>query len=279
MPPKKKKLKNVNLTIEDAVARIQLNRPEKKNAMSPELHLDMHSALDEIDKQEGIKVIVLTGAGDDAFCGGMDLEKFFFEPLLESPERFKKQADIAGRWFNRLIEAPQIVICSVHGYCFGGGVDLVGISDMAVAAEDAVFGLSEVNFGVLPAGGTTWAVKNNLNRKQGMRYCLTGETFNGKEAVELGLINTAVPRDKLAEETERLVALLVNKNALTLEAVKKVFIKLPDNWYEAVEFENGKAQELAFFQGEKSWMKHALKKFADREYKPGLGTYKIDKGE
>jgi trans-feruloyl-CoA hydratase/vanillin synthase len=209
----------------------------------------------------------------------MDLEKFFFEPLMESPEKFKKLADIAGRWFNRLIEAPQIVVCSINGYCFGGGVDLVGISDLAVAAEDAVMGLSEVNFGVLPAGGTTWAVKNNFNRKQGLRYCLTGETFTGKEAVELGLVNIAVPKEKLAEETERLVGLLVTKNALTLEAIKKVFTKLPTNWYEAVEFENGKAQELAFFQGEKNWLRHGLKKFKDREYKPGLGSYKLDKGE
>jgi len=275
----KKDFENVLLTIEDAVARIVLNRPEKKNAMSPALHDDMHSALDEIEKQDGIKVIVITGAGDDSFCGGMDLEKFFFEPLMESPEKFKKIADIAGRWFNRLIEAPQIVVCSVNGFCFGGGVDLVGISDLAVAAEEAVMGLSEVNFGVLPAGGTTWAVKNNFNRKQGLRYCLTGETFTGKEAVDLGLVNIAVPKEKLAEETDRLVGLLVAKNALTLEAIKKVFTKLPSNWYEAVEFENGKAQELAFFQGEKSWFQHALKKFKDREYKPGLGAYKLDKGE
>ena len=171
------------------------------------------------------------------------------------------------------------MVCSINGYCFGGGVDLVGICDLAVAAEDAVMGLSEVNFGVLPAGGTTWAVKNNFNRKQGLRYCLTGETFTGKEAVELGLVNIAVPKEKLAEETDRLVGLLVTKNALTLEAIKKVFAKLPSNWYEAVEFENGKAQELAFFQGEKNWFQHALKKFKDREYKPGLGAYKLDKGE
>jgi len=275
----KKDFENVLLTIEDAVARIVLNRPHKKNAMSPDLHDGMHSALDEIEKQDGVKVIVITGAGDDTFCGGMDLEKFFFEPMMESPEKFKKIADIAGRWFNRLIEAPQIVVCSINGYCFGGGVDLVGICDLAVAAEDAVMGLSEVNFGVLPAGGTTWAVKNNFNRKQGLRYCLTGETFTGKEAVELGLVNIAVPKEKLAEETDRLVGLLVTKNALTLEAIKKVFGKLPSNWYEAVEFENGKAQELAFFQGEKNWFQHALKKFKDREYKPGLGAYKLDKGE
>jgi trans-feruloyl-CoA hydratase/vanillin synthase len=158
-------------------------------------------------------------------------------------------------------------------------VDLVGISDLAVAAEEAVMGLSEVNFGVLPAGGTTWAVKNNFNRKQGLRYCLTGETFTGKEAVDLGLVNIAVPKEKLAEETERLVGLLVTKNALTLEAIKKVFTKLPSNWYEAVEFENGKAQELAFFQGEKNWLRHGLKKFKEREYKPGLESVKLDKGE
>ena len=269
---------NVILKICEARADIQFNRPSKKNSMSPDLHNDMHRALDEIEKYERVKAIVISGVGN-CFCSGMDLKKFFMEPLLESPLTAKKQFEIAGKWFDRLISSPSIVICRIHGFCFGGGVDLVGISDLAVAAEDAVLGLSEVNFGVLPAGGTTWAVKNNFNRKQGLRYCLTGETFNGKEAAEMGLVNIAVPMEKLDEEVNRLVENIVNKNALTLEAIKRVYNMLPTNWYEAVAFENASAQEMGFFQGENSWFRNALKKFANKEYKPGLGSYKIRSGE
>ncbi len=270
--------KNLILSINNARADIQFNRPKKRNAMSPDTHNSMHHALDEIEKQGNVKVIVISGIGD-CFCGGMDLKEFFMKPLMDNPLKAKKQFDIAGRWFNRLIESPAVVICRIHGYCFGGGIALVGISDIAVAAEDTVMGLSEVNFGVPPAGGTARAVKNNFNRKQGMRYCLTGETFDGTEAEKMGLVNIAVPLEKLDDEIDRLVGQIVNKNALTLETIKRIYNMLPNNWYEAVAFENALSQEMTFFQGENSWYQNALKKFDNKEYKPGLGSYKLNKGE
>jgi len=275
----KKRYKNVILTIDGFTATIQLNRPKKKNACSPDLNKDMIKAFAEVAKDGNIKVIVITGVGD-AFCGGMDLEKFFLEPMVAGPDRFKEVNDEVLHWMRSIHESPAVTVCSINGHCFGHGINMVGLCDLAITAEDAKFGLSEVNFGVLPAGGTMWGVINNFNRKQGLWYSLTGELFTGREAVELGLVNRAVPREKLAEETDRLVKNLVNKNAITLGAIKKTYQRLtPVDWLEAVDYENAKAFEVTFFQGQQGWIKQGLPQFKERKYKPGLESYKLGKGE
>lgn len=266
---------NINLTIDEAAATIQLNRPKKKNAMSPDLHRDFLAAVGEIDKLKGIKVIVLTGAGD-SFCGGMDLEKFFYETKGE-PEKWYEVHKIAESWFARLVMSPAITVASVNGWCFGAAVAVVGAFNIAIAAEEATFGLSEVNFGLLPSGGTLWAVAKNFNRKQGFYYSVTGETFTGKEAVGLGLVNRAVPREKLAEETDRVVKSLVSKNGHTLAAIKKTYEKVGSmDVFTAQEFENAKLHELSFRSGD-DWIKKGIGQFKSRDYRPGLGSYELKK--
>ncbi|MCP4681826.1 MAG: p-hydroxycinnamoyl CoA hydratase/lyase [Desulfobacterales bacterium] len=269
--------KNVILTVDGAAATVQFNRPHKKNAMSPDLHRDMARAFDEIEKQGGNKVIVLTGVGD-SWCGGMDLEKFFLE-TKNDPKKWLAAHQAADSWFRRIKPSPSIVLASINGWCFGAAIALVGVCDLAIAAEDAVFGLSEVNFGMMPGGGTTWSVAHNFNRKQGLYYSLTGETFTGKEAAEMGLVSHAFPKEKLAEETGRIVKNLVNKNGLTLGTIKAAYEKVAymDNMT-AVDYENAKLHELSYLSGN-AWVKDGLTQFKDRKYKPGLEAYKIEKGE
>jgi trans-feruloyl-CoA hydratase/vanillin synthase len=269
------KYDNINLMIDEAAATIQLNRPQKKNAMSPALHRDFVAAVGEIEKLKGIKAIVLTGAGD-AFCGGMDLEKFFFETKGD-PEKWYEVHRTAESWFQRLLASPAIIIASVNGWCFGAAVAIVGACNIAIAAEEATFGLSEVNFGILPAGGTLWAVAKNFNRKQGFYYSVTGETFTGKEAVGLGLVNRSVPREKLAEETDRVVKSLVSKNGHTLAAIKEAYEKVGNmDVITAQDYENAKLHELSFRSGD-DWINKGISQFKKREYRPGLGSYKLEK--
>ncbi len=280
--PKKKttRYENVILTLEDNLATIRLNRPKKKNACSPELNRNMNSAFAKIAKQDQIKVILITGGTGDSFCGGMDLEKFFLEPFTDGPDKVKEVNDEVFEWMRAIWETDAVTVASINGNCFGHGINIVGICDIAITAEDARFGLSEVNFGVLPAGGTLWGVLNNFNRKQGMYYSLTGEGFSGKEAVELGLVNRAVPKDQLAEATDKIIKNLVNKNALTLTATKKAYREIRfSDWWEAVSIENAKAYELTYFQGATGWISNGLTQFKDRKYKPGKGAYKLKKGE
>ena len=116
----KKEYENVILTLDNMVATVQFNRPEKKNACSPGMNSDMNNAIIEIEKQDGIKVIVLTGVGD-AFCAGLDLEKYFLEPMLEGPERLKEVNKEHFKWMRNISETQAVTVCSINGLCFGHG--------------------------------------------------------------------------------------------------------------------------------------------------------------
>jgi trans-feruloyl-CoA hydratase/vanillin synthase len=237
----------------------------------------MNDVLTEIERTGGIKVVVVTGT-EDAFCGGMDLEECFLEPF-SNPEEFARVNGVALTWFRRLKSFPAVTLAKVNGWTFGGGVELVGICDIAIAAEDAIFGLSEINFGIFPGGGTMWATAHNLSRKQALYYSLTGETFTGREAVSLGLVNKAVPREQLDAVTAQVIARLVNKNAVTLRQVKEVYEKsIWMDFDDSIDWEMAKLAELSYLT-RNEWIRKALAQFKRREYRPGLEAYDLTKGE
>jgi feruloyl-CoA hydratase/lyase len=264
-------LECVNLKIDGPTATIEFNRPDKKNAMNPRLHRDMNEALDRIEADGGVKVVVVTGAGD-SFSAGMDLEECFLQPF-DDPQLFYRTNLVALNWFKRLKAFPAVTVAKVNGYAFGGGVLVTGICDLAIASQDAKFGLSEINFGIFPAGGATWAAAHNLPRKQALYYILTGDTFNGGQAQQYGLVNRAVPADQLDAETDRVVARLVNKNPVTLELAKQVYerttmMDLPTS----IDYDQAKLWELSRLSGNE-WINVALKQFEKRSYQPGLAAY------
>lgn len=266
----------VDLTVDGAVATVRLDRAQKKNAMSPQLHQSMNDALDEVDAHEDIKVLVVTGTGD-SFCGGMDLEQCFLEPFDE-PARFEAINATALRWFKRLKALPAITVAKVNGWCFGGGFELAGICDIVITADEAVFGLSEINFGIFPGGGTMWATAHNLPRKQALYYALTGETFTGRNAVGLGLATRAVPAAELDAAVDAVVASLVAKNIHTLRATKDVYEwSVGLTFDRSVDMEMAKLAELSY-RSENEWIRQGLKQFQRREYRPGLQSYALAEG-
>lgn len=268
---------NVELDIDGPVARLRLNRPQKKNAMSPELHENMLDALGEVKAAKGVKVLVVTGTGD-SFCGGMDLEQCFLEPF-DDPDRFASVNEVALEWFRQLKACPAVTIAKVNGWCFGGGFALAGVCDIVVASEDATFGLSEINFGIFPGGGTMWATAHNLPRKQALLYALTGRRFDGKEAVRLGLASEAVPAAELDATVEGIVADLVDKNPHTLRAAKEVYewsVKL--DFPDSVDWEMAKLHELSYLSND-AWVRAALPQFKRREYRPGMEAYQLPDGD
>lgn len=268
---------NVDLTIDDHTATIRLNRPAKKNAMSPELHRNMRDALAEVEATPTVKVLIVTGTGD-SFCGGMDLEECFLEPF-DDPESFASINAVALAWFQRLKSLPAVTIAKVNGWCFGGGFELAGICDIVVTSEDAVFGLSEVNFGIFPGGGTMWATAHNLPRKQALLYSLTGRRFNGAEAVRLGLATQAVPASDLDATVDGIVKDLVDKNIHTLRATKQVYewsTRL--DFSDSIEWEMAKLHELSYLSNH-AWVRQGLSQFHQRQYRPGLQAYKLTEGD
>ncbi|MGM1064316.1 p-hydroxycinnamoyl CoA hydratase/lyase [Saccharothrix sp. Mg75] len=265
-------LETVNLEIEGPRATVHLNRPDKKNAMNPQMHRDMNTALDRIEEDGGVKAVVITGSGN-SFSSGMDLEECFLRPF-DDPQLFYRTNLVALNWFKRLKAFPAVTIAKVNGFAFGGGFLVTGLCDLAVADEAALFGLSEINFGIFPAGGATWAATHNLARKQALYYILTGDTMTGREAERHGLVNKAVPAAELDAETDRLVARIVDKNPVTLELAKQVYerttaLDLPA----AIDYDQAKLWELSRLSGNE-WINVALRQFEKRSYQPGLSTYK-----
>ncbi|MDC0666275.1 enoyl-CoA hydratase-related protein [Nannocystis radixulma] len=261
----------LKLTIEDGAATIQIARPEKRNAMSPALHRGMNLALDAIEAAGGVKVAVLTGT-DEVFCGGMDLEKYFLEPF-DRPREFRANLAASHGWMRRWKAFAPVTVASINGLCIGGGLLMASLCDIAIAAEEAVFGLSEVNFGIFPAGGTTWAVAQNMTRKHALYYSLTADRFDGRRAAEIGLVSVAVPREHLAAETARVVATLRQKSLDALHYTKRVYERSRTmSFPEAQEWEVAMLLDLSYTT-ENAWIRDALEKFRRREYRPAESSY------
>jgi feruloyl-CoA hydratase/lyase len=272
-----KRYETVLIEKEDGITWLIMNRPEKRNAMSPQLHVEMDDALAELAVDPQTQVLVLTGAGD-AFCSGQDI-KLYFRANDDAPAARAKARHASNQWrWHRLSTFPQPTIAMVNGYCFGGGFTQVCACDLAVAADDALFGLSEVNWGILPGGIVSWNVAQMLNLRDGMYYALTGDTFDGKKAKDMGFINFSFPRNELKQETMKLAQKLMEKSPAVLrytkEALRAVrFMNEP----QAADYLNAKSDALRFVDKEDSRTRGMRQFLDDKSYRPGFGAFRRDK--
>ena len=164
--------------------------------MSPGLHYDMEDALERLEDDPQTNVLVLTGAGD-SWCAGQDL-KLYFRETANNPAERKRSNTASHHWRQEILTRfSKPTIAMVNGYCFGGAFTQLCACDFAIAAEDAIFGLSEVNWGIIPGGIVSWNLTDMLLPRHALYYAVTGEPFDGKRAVEIGLVNFAVPKDQL----------------------------------------------------------------------------------
>ena len=267
-------LENVKIERDGGVTFIILNRPEKRNAMSPQLHMDMCDALDWAEMDDQTKVVVITGAGGN-FCAGQDL-KLYFRGTEDDPKARVRARRAAHTWrWDRLSAFPKATIAMVHGYCFGGGFTPVIACDFAIAADNATFGLSEVNWGIIPGGLVAWAVTNVLGYRDAIYYSVTGDQFSGKEAAAIKFVNKSVPLEQLREETMALARKLEAKSPAavkyTKEALRSVRGMSKD---QALDYLNVKSDALKLYDPEKGRAK-AMTQFLDEKvFKPGLGEFK-----
>jgi trans-feruloyl-CoA hydratase/vanillin synthase len=213
-------LQCVKVEKRDGISWVYLNRPEKKNAMSPQLHLDMDAVLEELETDPDTKVVVIAGAGDN-FCAGQDLKEFF-RGLEDKPAEFKRISKVANRWrWERLYMYDKPTICMVDGYCAGGAFMQLIATDFVVTSKEATFSLSEVNWGIIPGALVAKAVSQALGYRDALYYACLGDAFDGEEAKRIGLANICVPREDLVKETEKLARKLMAKSPEVLRATKQ----------------------------------------------------------
>lgn len=259
----------------EGVTTITLNRPEARNAMNPQMHLEMVSALSELEEDDETRVLVITGAGD-AFCAGQDLKEYFYD-IDHDPKARRRAREAAVAWRSyKLRLFPKPTIAAVNGWCFGGGFSVVASCDIAIAAEEAIFGLSEVNFGKIPGGMVTKDVTDLFHPRDALLYILTGRKFDGKQAAAMKFVNYAVPRARLREEVEALAAELKQKHPEVLRIAKETYkYGKRFDFEEAYAWATAKSAQLDFVTG-KSWKK-GVEQFKKKEMRPGLGTYRWDR--
>lgn len=259
------------ITADDGVTTITLNRPAKKNAMNPTLHREMHEALTALAADDSVRVLIITGAGD-AFSAGMDLKEYFYD-LKDRPRDVDRNRLISQEWRDRKLRFfPAPTIAMVNGYCFGGALPIVASCDLALAAEEAQFGLSEINFGGIPAGPVAKAMSDVLHPRDALWYMLLGQPFDGRQAAAIKLVNRAVPRARLNEETYGIAATLREKDPHALRLTKELFRHSQQMDHDAaLAFANAKVRELTQLQNGQ-WIKQGIGGFLQGRSRPGLGS-------
>lgn len=242
------------------------NRPEKKNAISPEMHLEIKDALERLAADESFRVLVLTGSGD-SFCAGQDLKKFF-QDNFEKPKEYERIGRINAEWGEALRMFPKPTIAMVNGWCIGAGVRIMCLCDLAIASEKAVFILSEINFGLIPAGGVARVITETVSAKDAMYMALTGDRVTADEASEMRLINMAVSHDRLLEETMSLSRKLSEKDPTALMLTKTMLKRVRNMDYrEAVEYELLTSHRLSYLQKNK-WVEKGIGELLEGKGKP-----------
>ena len=269
-------LKNVKVEIADGIGWVTLNRPDKRNAMSPDLHFEMVDVLKELAEEPAVRVLVLTGAGD-SWCAGQDIG-LFFRALDDKPKQrhLARLANHEWRW-TLLSSFPKPTIAMVNGHCYGGAFVQLFACDFAIAADEAQFGLSEVNWGILPGGLVGKVIVDGLAYRDAVYYAMTGEPFDGKAAAQMRLVTESVARDRLRARTEELASTLARKNPQTLRTIKES-LRLVRGMSvdQAADYLLAKEREMRFMDSE-GGREQAMTQFLDdKTYRPGFGEYRRD---
>jgi len=184
------------------VAKIMLNRPHALNAVTEQMLAELVAALDDIDKDDAVNVVILTGAGK-AFSAGRDLKG-----ILEGREK-------PGAWRYRALEdCSKPVIAAVNGHCFTGSLELVMCADIIIASENAVFADTHARFGVIPGGGQTQRLPRQIGPKKAKELLFTCDTLSAREAERIGLVNKVVPAEQL--------------EAAAMEMAEKILKNIPE---------------------------------------------------
>lgn len=217
------------VTDKDLIRTVTLNRPERRNAMTPEMQDQLIAAMEDA-VATGSRVLVLAGAGS-AFCSGLDLSTL--QTMQDkSPSDYRAEAERVGRLFRTLYELPIPTIAAVHGAAIAGGTGLAMICDFTLATPDARFGFTEARIGFVPALVSAFLALQ-IGDKRSRDLLLTARLFDAEEACRLGLVNEIVPADELPAKVQSLAEVLLANSPQSLAATKRLLAAQNKAWLDA----------------------------------------------
>lgn len=209
--------KNIILEKKNRIAKITINRPDDLNAIDKDTHMELQAALKDIEEDPEARVVVITGAGR-AFCAGADLKHAI--SLIDNPQEMAAFGQLFYDTYGMIEDLSKPVIASVNGIALAGGIELLEVCDIAIASENARIGDQHATFGLIPGGGSTQRLPRQIPLKKAKELLLTGDWITAKEAEALGLVNKAVPADKLEEATMEMAEKLAQRSPMTSKAIK-----------------------------------------------------------
>jgi trans-feruloyl-CoA hydratase/vanillin synthase len=203
----------------------------------------------------------------------MDLKEVF-HALKDQPARYDQVLRLATEWRGRTLRYfPKPTIAMVNGYCFGGAFSIVESCDLAIAADEASFGLSEINFKGFPGGAVSKSLANMFRPRDALFYAMTGRRFDGKTAATMGFVNYAVPLARLKDETMAVARDIASKDPAALRATKDGYrFSLEMTWEASMNYTIAKEEELGARQ-RVGWKDEGVKDFVDKKFKPGLESH------
>lgn len=209
---------NIIVDIDGAAAVVTLNRPSVLNALNAPLLGELSVALVELERNDDVKCVIITGAGQKAFAAGADIGELNALPnAVEGAEKAR-----TGQSITLQIERfKKPVIMAVNGFALGGGCELAMAGDIRIAAENARFGQPEVNLGLIPGYGGSQRTTRLLGKGMAMYLCLSGEMIDASEALRIGLVQKVVPQETLLDEAKRIAQVIGSKAPLAIQACKR----------------------------------------------------------
>jgi len=202
---------------EDALALVTLNRPRVLNAFNIQMRDDLFEVLTAIRDDDEVRVALLKGAGEKAFCVGADLSEFLTAPSPVAARQIRFDRDVWGL----LLNIPQPLIAVLHGYVLGSGIEMALCCDLRIASDDAQFGLPEVELGIIPAAGGTQTLPRTGGRACALEMLLTGRMINAQEALQRKLVNRVVPADRLLETARGMAEKIAARDPDIIKGIKK----------------------------------------------------------
>jgi enoyl-CoA hydratase/carnithine racemase len=204
----------------DGVATITLNRPDVHNAMNNPMRAELLELFVRLRSDEAVRAVVVTGAGERAFCAGADIREFLEPPV---PTRFREERKRLD--FRREMDrCPQPIIAAIRGFALGGGLELALASDIRIAAEDAQLGLTEINLAIIPGGGGTQRLPRLVGRGKALEMILTGMRIPASDALRIGLVERVVPVAELLPAAQALAKSIAEKAPIALRYAKEAVV-------------------------------------------------------
>lgn len=200
----------------EKVAILTINRPQALNALGTEVNLKIIENLLKAENDNEVRVIIITGAGNKAFIAGGDLKEMF----TKDPLGARAFALGAKKVIDTILAVGKPVIAAINGLCLGGGMEYAMACDLRTAADTAKFGQPEINVGIMPGSNGTARLARYIGMAKAKEFCLTGEMFDAKQALELGLLNYVYPAASLLDETIALANKIAAKSAPAVRLIK-----------------------------------------------------------